>query len=490
MKRVRGAAVGLVPLCALLAVGACGGRAELAAPSSEGGPGDDGALPASDGGVILDDAGNPLDTGVGRDGSALDSALPSLDAGHDSAIPFDSAIPLDSAVPPDSATIDVVHPLDTGTGCQAGFHLCAGVCVDDTAPATCGTSCTPCPAPANGLASCDGTSCSVSCDPGYVACSTGCCGCGDVQSDPNNCGACGHSCGGQTCVGGVCGSVIVASHQANAYAIAADDANVYWTTTGAASSVVQAPIAGGGATVLWQSANDYPAALALVSGEVYWTNEIQAGGVSRVPIGGGGAIPVTPAVDYPYALTASGGTLFFTTAPYTSQYGDVLSVPVGGGTVTTVAGQQSMGQASSIAVGGNRVYWNTYSDVMAAPLGGGTPTTFAAQQYPVAVAADANNVYWASQLGGGAVVRQSVMGGTPTTIAQNQYYPDAVLVDGPNLYWTTGQGGTGTVMKVPVTGGTPVTLAANQAYPAGLASNSTLLFWVDFGDGTIRSVPK
>jgi hypothetical protein len=45
-------------------------------------------------------------------------------------------------------------------------------------------------------------------------------------------------------------------------------------------------------------------------------------------------------------------------------------------------------------------------------------------------------------------------------------------------------------MRAPIGGGTPVTLAANQADPSGLALNSKSLFWVDFGDGSIKSVPK
>jgi hypothetical protein len=64
------------------------------------------------------------------------------------------------------------------------------------------------------------------------------------------------------------------------------------------------------------------------------------------------------------------------------------------------------------------------------------------------------------------------------------------VVDGTNVYWTTGQGGVGTVMMAAINGGTPVTLASGQAYPTWLAINSTRVFWVDFGDGTIRSVPK
>jgi hypothetical protein len=45
-------------------------------------------------------------------------------------------------------------------------------------------------------------------------------------------------------------------------------------------------------------------------------------------------------------------------------------------------------------------------------------------------------------------------------------------------------------MKVAIGGGMAVPLATAQAYPTAIALNSTRAFWVDFGDGTIRSVPK
>jgi hypothetical protein len=312
-----------------------------------------------------------------------------------------------------------------------------------------------------------------------------------VQTDPNNCGTCGHSCGTEACVDGVCGSTVIATNQANAYAIAADDVNVYWTTTGADSSVVQAPVGGGGATVLFSSANDYPAALAVLSGQVFFTDEIQPGSVSRVPIGGGASVPVASNLDYPGALVASGGTLFFTENDFSSMTGGTIaSTAPGGGSITSIANGQSFGQTTSLAVAAGSIYWTTYSDVLVAPVGGGTPTTLVSQTYPYAVAADATNVYWGSGLNGGVVLQQAINGGSPVTLATNQYYPNSVAVDGGSVYWSTGQGATGTVMKIAIGGGTAVTLASNQDVPQGLALNSTRVFWVNYGDGSIKSVPK
>jgi len=63
-----------------------------------------------------------------------------------------------------------------GFSCNAGFHECAGQCASNAAPATCGASCTPCPAPpANATATCDGTACGFACNVGFARCGGGCC---------------------------------------------------------------------------------------------------------------------------------------------------------------------------------------------------------------------------------------------------------------------------------------------------------------------------
>jgi len=323
-------------------------------------------------------------------------------------------------------------------------------------------------------------------------CSTGCCTCGNTQTDPNNCGYCGHSCGGEQCVAGVCTSVVVATMQANAYSIAADDQNIYWTTEGTgmnAGDVLQEPVGGGTVTTLASGQSQYPGAIAVNGSDVYWTNQYQGGGLQFVPVGGGMAHPLASNLNTPAAIVITGSTIFFTLDPYGQPTaGAVLSMPIGGGTTTTIASGQN--SPASVAVGKSSVFWTTANDLMFASLNAGKAKTFSAMTYPYSVAADQANVYWTSGIDSGAVFQEPAGGGATTTIASGQYYPNYIVVDGTNVYWTTGQGGVGTVMVAAINGGTPVTLASGQAYPTWLALNSTRVFWVDFGDGTIRSVPK
>ena len=50
----------------------------------------------------------------------------------------------------------------------AGTHLCGSTCVPDTSVATCGTSCLPCPVPANGAATCVFGMCGLNCTTPFV----------------------------------------------------------------------------------------------------------------------------------------------------------------------------------------------------------------------------------------------------------------------------------------------------------------------------------
>lgn len=70
--------------------------------------------------------------------------------------------------------------------CSAGTHLCGTSCVMNNNVANCGaSSCTACPVPANGAATCDGTACGITCNSGYTAAGGVCvatCGNGAIDS--------------------------------------------------------------------------------------------------------------------------------------------------------------------------------------------------------------------------------------------------------------------------------------------------------------------
>jgi hypothetical protein len=91
----------------------------------------------------------------------------------------------------------------THNPCGDGQHECSGSCFADSDAGHCGPSCTACPAPtAHGTASCVQDECQIACNAGFVECPGACV---DLNTDPANCGTCGHACGsGQICQGSNC----------------------------------------------------------------------------------------------------------------------------------------------------------------------------------------------------------------------------------------------------------------------------------------------
>jgi hypothetical protein len=71
------------------------------------------------------------------------------------------------------ALVDLPAPCNTA----AGLHRCGDACVSNASPATCGSSCTACPAPASGTATCDGTSCGIACNAGFIPHAGACLAC-------------------------------------------------------------------------------------------------------------------------------------------------------------------------------------------------------------------------------------------------------------------------------------------------------------------------
>jgi len=295
--------------------------------------------------------------------------------------------------------------------------------------------------------------------------------------------------------------------------------------------------------------------LTLIGGTLYGTTSMGGdssndGTVFAVPVGGGSdTLPVTFAntvqgSNPQGSLLVSGGKFYGTTFDGGSDFaGSVFSVPVSGGTPTTLATFTDATNAGAsptgsliLNSGGTILYGTTSSGggtsanggtVFSLPVGGGTPTVLA--KFPALTGiggfaplgslilnSGGTTLYGTFSEGGngsgsgeGEVFSLPVGGGTPTSLFKfdgtHGANPEGslILVGGTTLYGTTyngGANGDGTVFSLPVGGGTPTVLAtfngANGAHPSGsLLLIGSMFYGTTTGDGgadndgTVFSLP-
>ena len=343
---------------------------------------------------------------------------------------------------------DAASPLDSGKG-KGPCGALGQACCSNSAPCLGTLICTlgvcAAPSPDAGGDDASGDDGSTPCNGmGEAVCNGQCV---FTDSDPQNCGACGHDCQGASCTGGACTPQVMSMQFTPPGRLAIDTTNLYWTNGD--GTVRAAPLAGGATTTLGQ-------------------------GLSQ---------PMGIAVDANAAYVAS-------------RDGRVVAVALDGSqTITTLASSQPNPYA--VAVDGTNVYWSNVAtgagngSLMACAKGGcnSMPTTLSSGihlQYPYGVVSDGTYVYWTSFNFGGEVNRVPVGGGNFDTLATNTGYPYEISVASqtilvveygfPGVVATVPQGGEGD-------GGSPTNIAAGLALPTeGTTDGTTAYFTLNEPD--------
>jgi hypothetical protein len=224
--------------------------------------------------------------------------------------------------------------------------------------------------------------------------------------------------------------------------VAFDSAYVYWAEGAGGKTpgtINRAPLGGGPAQLL-ASSTGFIGGIAVDSGNVYWVAQDE-GKVYSAPVTGGSGTVVASGLTEPAGMTIHTGTIYFTDPD-----GDLMTVPAGGGTVTTIV------------------------------HGPGLPPNTGVRDFSPGLAVDENNVYFSQYYAPEpTLAKVPLTGGAPTVLAHAS--AAGIGVDAQNVYWVTGGGNVSTVNAVPIVGGAVRVLASNQSSAVGPALDTYSVYW-------------
>jgi hypothetical protein len=416
----------------------------------------------------------------------------------------------DSGVPP----ADVVSMVDA---CSLDLR---------SDPKNCGQCGNACPAAAHQTATCVASTCGAQCAPGFTDCNGNPAdGCETATgTDPKNCGACGHDCGGGACMGNFCAPTALAAGQQGPVGLVIDDTYVFWTVRGAAANtgeLMRAKLDGSSQTVM-ASGLASPAQLSQTPTTLFWANEgSAASGYTDGSVAWMAKDQTCPgAATCPFVVVTVAGMR--PTDPYIAQ--PLAAMPaIDGAHVAAVAApniilwSRSDGAANSLyGVGGTSnlvaglalgsdggVYVTSLAGVARVDVfANGAVTMLADAAAPLGIALDDAGAYaYVAMNGGGTLEAIALDGGGATSFASSIDHPAYVALDGDTVYFTAqGTSGmsNGYVGKVgkdgtcPTAWGSacPVILANGQGLPGALAVDASYVYWVDTEGGTVLKVTK
>jgi hypothetical protein len=215
------------------------------------------------------------------------------------------------------------------------------------------------------------------------------------------------------------------------------------------------------------------------------------GTVTSIPLAGGTptTLAVSPSWVEPLAL---GGGILFTFQGY-----DLVSLPAGGGALTTIA--TMVPNVAQIIVAGGFVFWtvsatlgsdgagDTPGQLMSMPVGGGTPSLLH-EFDSLGLTAGASSLYWVEDVG---VMGMPLSGGPVTTLVSGQQDGvSAFALDDSYFYWSVYGSSIDTqdLHQVPIAGGADKVIASASSF-SSIASDAKSVYWTNDKDGTVVGMP-
>ena len=327
----------------------------------------------------------------------------------------------------------------------------------------------------------------------------------NLQTDPQNCGACGRVCvSNAVCTFGHCALGLI-KHLNAASGIAVDDTYAYYGNH-VDGTISRVPLIGGTAEqiVTMGVTGQQTEMLVLFGSELYWTT-YSAQSVLKAPKAGGTATPLSSIEHVAYGIASNGTDVFW--ANHYQSTNSIGHALVSGATAVNpvIAGTPQVNYPTYVQVDDTYIYWanagttGTDGSVYRAKLDGSLPVALAKNQGPVyGIAIDDTTVYFTTTNGLVASVPKSSDGSVaPTTLDQGSYNYN-IVVDATDIYWLDegknalrhrAKSGTAaeTIASTQLTGIDP-SISVSTTY---LTLDATHVYWVaGFGNGAVISVTR
>lgn len=406
--------------------------------------------------------------------------------------------------------------------CQPGRGDCDGKadngCEADLGePAHCG-SCGQTCKDTNGTPSCATGKCEIACAPGFALCggapAQGCLV--DLNTDPKNCGSCGHDCQGDACEGGLCASTTVSSGNTRPSQLLLDSTHLYWINLGDLMDAnTQSPYHVNGQVRRINTASQavedvvtgtpWSYILSQHGGFLYVMNlghrdkDFKDGEIWRYskPSLDGGAL-LRPQVQSGLGMATGPEGLFFVECWLENVFRRTHDGTTFGDEKELRGNEKN---ASSVAVVGGKLYWVRLND-----LGGANAVIrrgdlaadnksvsnlkdlATGESLPDRMWADGDSIYYVNLGASGRVRRIDHASGKVSTVAEGLSEPQYVTADATHIYWTE-CGATPRVMRADKETLTPSVVAQGDcAY--GVAVDDTWVYYSALAKGEIRRVAR
>jgi hypothetical protein len=322
------------------------------------------------------------------------------------------------------------------------------------------------------------------------------------QTDPHNCGSCGHDCLLGACQAGVCQAFTIGS-SVTAYDMIVSNGTLYWVDE--QSTVWTCAIKNNACSAqTFAAGQSTPERITLGgsgNGTVYWSNYGSGSGsdgtIVSLPLAGGTPSTLASGLWTPQGIAADGTYVFW--AESYAPIPQIVRRPVGSATTTSLPTGASSAP-TAVAVGAGTIYWSdavagTGGSVDTSPEGSLSVTSLqGGQASPWDIAVDATYLYWVDYANPGTVWQYTINGGgQKQQLGTGDIKPVRIASDAANAYWIdegTPSGFNGKLAEWNVVAKTATDRATTLDQPTALAIDSNAVYFATLGDGQLHMMVR